>query len=240
MNRNRFRDFYLIVILIPVIWLSGCDFSSEDPTQEQPALTDEAEMNIPKTILLPTPLPDGEVSLEEALKLRRSVRGYSDEGLTTRELGQLLWAAQGITHPGGYRTAPSAGALYPLEVYLVLHTGVYHYDPREHLLQLHLEGDYHQALFGAALEQEAVLDAPAVFVITAVYERIEVKYGIERGPRYVHIEVGHASQNLLLQAATLKLGAVPIGAFYDDQVKDVLNLPDDHEPLYLIPVGYPR
>lgn len=182
----------------------------------------------------------GSLSLEEALARRHSVREYTDESLTLAELGQLLWAAQGITRPPGYRTAPSAGALYPLEVYAITSEGVYHYHPEEHDLSLHHPGDVRPALYAAALRQEAVLKAPAVFVITGVYERTEQKYGEERSPRYVHLEAGHAAQNLLLQAVALDLGAVPIGAFMDDQVMEVLSLPDDHQPLYLIPVGHPR
>jgi len=167
------------------------------------------------------------------------VREFSSTPLTLEETSQLLWAAQGLTHPAGYRTAPSAGALYPLEVYVVLPEGVYHYDPDGHRLDLHLSGDACPALYAAALRQDPIMDAPAVFVIAAVYERTAVKYGKERSPRYVHLEAGHAAQNLLLQAVALDLGAVPIGAFYDDEVKKVLALPQDQQPLYLIPVGHP-
>jgi SagB-type dehydrogenase family enzyme len=194
----------------------------------------------PETILLPTPELKGTLTLEEALANRRSVRKFTEELLTLEELGQLLWAVQGITHPAGYRTAPSAGALYPLEVYLLTDEGVYHYDPPGHRLSLHRHGDLRLALRAVALRQEPVLKAPAVFVITAAYERTEKKYGKERSPRYVYLEAGHAAQNLLLQAVALDLGAVPIGAFIDDKVKKVLSLPDSHQPLYLIPVGHPE
>lgn len=193
-----------------------------------------------QTVELPTPRLKGTLSLEEALAMRRSVRAFSDIQLTVEELGQLLWATQGISHPAGYRTAPSAGALYPLEVYVLTQEGVYHYDPAGHQLSHHRQGDLRPALFAVTLQQESVLKAPAVFVIAAVYERTEKKYGKERSPRYIHIEVGHAAQNLLLQAAALELGAVPIGAFIDDKVKETLSLPDDQQPLYLIPVGHPE
>lgn len=192
---------------------------------------------LPQVIALPTPQLTGAMSLEETLAQRRSVREFSDEALTLDEIGQLLWAAQGITSPVGQRTAPSAGALYPLEVYIVLRDGVYHYEPAEHQLRLRLRGDVRQALFVAALEQGAVASAPANIVIAAVYARTAIKYGEERTPRYVHLEAGHAAQNILLQAVALNLGAVPIGAFYDEQVKVALNLPSDHEPVYVIPVG---
>jgi SagB-type dehydrogenase family enzyme len=180
------------------------------------------------------------MSLEEALTKRRSVREYSENPLTSEEISQLLWSTQGITHPAGYRTAPSAGALYPLEVYVVTPAGNYHYEPSEHRLNLYQQGDFRPELHTSALRQDAVLNAPAVFVITAVYERTEVKYGRERSPRYVHLEAGHAAQNLLLQAVALDLGGVTIGAFYDEAVKEALSLPDDHQPLYLIPVGHPE
>ena len=197
-------------------------------------------MNAEHEIILPSPRFEGELSLEEVMKQRRSVREYSRENLSTDEVGQLLWAVQGITHPRGYRTAPSAGALYPLEIFLVLPAGVYYYDPNVNRLYLHQRGDYRSELHVVTLEQDSILDASAVFVITAVYERIEAKYGADRGPRYVYIEVGHAAQNLLLQATALDLSGVPVGAFYDEQVKRVLSLPQDHQPLYLIPVGHPK
>lgn len=187
---------------------------------------------------LPTPRLSGEMSLEGALAQRRSVRTFGEKALTDAEIGQLLWAAQGITRPQGYRTAPSAGALYPLELYVATASGVYHYTPDGHLLGAIQDGDAREAIFRAALNQEPVRDAPAVFAITAVYERTAAKYGAERGQRYVHLEAGHAAQNLLLQAVALGLGAVPIGAFDDEGVQDALGLPPDHMPLYLIPVGH--
>jgi SagB-type dehydrogenase family enzyme len=180
------------------------------------------------------------VALEEALGSRRSVREYGDQPLTTAELGQLLWAAQGITNERGFRTAPSAGALYPLEIYLLTPEGVFHYEPQHHRLGLVSQDDARPALHQAALKQEQVLRAPAVFVLAAVYARTAQKYGQERSPRYVHLEAGHAAQNLLLQATALGLGAVPIGAFHDQEVQKALSLPADHQPLYLIPVGHPR
>lgn len=192
------------------------------------------------TIPLPAPAQQGRLSLEEALARRRSVRAYTQEPLTPRELGQLLWAAQGITSSQGLRTAPSAGARYPLELYAVLPEGVYRYEPQRHQLAHHLAGDRRPELYAVALRQEAVLQAAAVIVITAVYRRTAERYGAERTPRYVHMEIGHAAQNVLLQAVALNLAAVPIGAFHDEQVQGVLALPADQAPLYLIPVGHPR
>lgn len=187
-------------------------------------------------IALPPPRGSGSLSLEEALGKRRSVRSYDGSNLELEDIGQLFWAAQGLTHDRGYRTAPSAGALYPLEVYAATGEGLYHYLPAGHEAELLAVPGWRTAVCDAALGQEAVCTAPAVFVLAAVYERTSVKYG-ERAERYVQLEAGHAAQNLLLQAVALDLGAVPIGAFYDDQVQAALSLPAEQKPLYLIPVG---
>jgi SagB-type dehydrogenase family enzyme len=189
---------------------------------------------------LPKPSMEGVLSLEETLLRRRSVREFSSEQLSISEISQLLWAAQGITDSRGFRTAPSAGALYPLELYVVLEQGVFHYDPHAHSLTAVTTGDLRPDLYGVSLRQDPILDAPMILVVTAVFSRTEAKYGHARSPRYVHMEAGHAAQNVLLQAVSLNLGAVPIGAFEDMRVQEVLGLPADHEPLYLIPVGHPR
>jgi SagB-type dehydrogenase family enzyme len=189
---------------------------------------------------LPPPALAGDISLEELLTRRRSVRSFREAPLTPAELGQLLWAAQGISDERGYRTAPSAGALYPLELYVATEEGIFHYLPQGHRWQVLSQSDARQDLYEAALRQETVRQAPAVFVLAAVYERTAQKYGGERSPRYVHLEAGHAGQNLLLEAVALGLGAVPIGAFDDGGVQEALALPADHQPLYLIPVGHPQ
>ncbi len=193
-------------------------------------------------ITLPEPANDSHTSIESALVRRQSIRQYSPESLTLAEVSQLIWAAQGINRPGGYRTAPSAGALYPLEVYLVsgkvdqLSAGVYRYHPDEHKLELIMQGDKRMELSKAALSQDAVRDAPATMLITGIYERTTGKYG-NRGIQYVHMEVGSAAENVYLQAVSLDLGTVFIGAFHDDQVADVLNLAPNEIPLCLMPVG---
>jgi SagB-type dehydrogenase family enzyme len=199
------------------------------------------ELQTDKLVKLPPPERGqrSDISLEETLAKRRSIRSFTAAKLSWEEIGQLLWAAQGITEKSeGLRTAPSAGALYPLEMYVVMEAGVYHYQPRDHQLQRTLESNVRNELCRAALGQECVKGAPAVFVIAGVFERTAWKYG-ERGQRYVHIEVGHAAQNLLLQATALGLGAVPVGAFHDEQVEKLLKLPRDQRVLYLIPVGWP-
>jgi SagB-type dehydrogenase family enzyme len=187
---------------------------------------------------LPAPNAAAAGSLEEALARRRSVRRFTNEALTEEEIGQLLWSMQGITRDWGARTAPSAGALYPLEVYVVTTQGLAHYVPQEHRVTLTPRLGLRQELWEPGLKQDCIREAPAVFVIAAVYERTAAKYG-DRAERYVHLEAGHVAENLLLQAVTLGLGGVPIGAFYDDRVKAVLDLPEEQDPLYLIPIGHP-
>jgi SagB-type dehydrogenase family enzyme len=196
-------------------------------------------------IKLPEPRYDSDVSIEQSLLRRRSIRSYSGESLTLQELSQLLWAAQGVTDPKGFRTAPSAGALYPLELYVVagdvqdLSPGVYRYDPDEHELLRTIEGDKRLELAEAAVWQDFVGEGAIVIVFTAVYERTSGKYG-DRGIRYVHMEAGHAAQNLCLQATAMDLGVVTVGAFYDEEVVELLGLPEDEHPLYIIPVGRKR
>jgi len=196
----------------------------------------------PDIITLPEPKYKSEISIEKALLERRSIRDYKDKALTLAEVSQLLWAAQGITDPRGFRTAPSAGALYPLELYVVvgnvidLPKGIYKYDPHKHELVKTVEGDKRTELCNAALRQPWVKKAAASLVFCAIYKRITTKYG-ERGIRYVHMEVGHAAQNVHLQAVSLNLGTVVIGAFNDDGVKKVINMPKDETPLYIMPVG---
>ncbi len=200
-------------------------------------------------IPLPAPKTRGEMSLEEAIQKRRSKREFLDKPLTLEQVSQILWVAQGITdEQSGYRAAPSAGALYPLEVYLVVGeggvdppladgAGVYHYLPENHSLEKLLEGDVRQDLMRASLGQSFIADAPVDLVIAAEYERTTGKYG-ERGIRYVHMEVGHAAQNVYLQVTALGLGTVTIGAFDDEEVARVLHLPSEHEPLCVMPVGH--
>ena len=196
----------------------------------------------PVFISLPDPVTSGEAPLETLLQQRRSVREYQEAALELSAIGQLLWAAQGITDPQGLRTAPSAGALYPLELYVVagnvdgLAPGVYHYHPGRHRLQQTRPDDLRHLLARAAHGQSWVRTAAAVVVVTAVYDRTTRKYG-ERGIRYVHMEVGHAAQNLFLQAEALGLAAVVVGAFEDDAVATTLGLPTDAQPLMLIPVA---
>jgi len=196
-----------------------------------------------ESIKLPEPKYDSSISIEQALLERRSVRAYQDEPLTLTEVSQLLWSAQGITDPKrGFKTAPSAGALYPLEVYVVIGNiegiteGVYKYMPYKHELVMVRNGDVRDKLAVAALGQACVRKGAIAIVFSAVYERTTRKYG-DRGIRYVHMEAGHAAQNVCLQAVSLNLGTVVVGAFRDNEVSKILNLPDEEQPLYILPVG---
>ncbi len=196
------------------------------------------------TVRLPKPEVRDHASLSDALRQRRSVRAYSGRSLTLKQVGQLLWAAQGRNDPSGLRTAPSAGALYPLELLLAagdvtgLEPGVYRYQGQQHALEMLHADDRRDRLARAALGQSWIADSAAVLIITAIYERTTRKYG-ERGKRYVHIEIGHAAQNALLQAASLGLGAAVVGAFDDAAVAKLLSLPAPERPFYLLPVGWP-
>lgn len=222
---------YRILFLCLPLALIACRASVASPTARR------AEKE--ERIDLPAPRTTGAMSLEEALAQRHSVRSFAGISLTFDELGQLLWAAQGITRDWGGRTAPSAGALYPLELYLVTETATYHYLPAEHSLVTLAKQDLRDAVWAAGLRQDALREAPATLVIAAVFERTETKYG-DRATRYVYMEAGHAAQNVLLQAVALDLGAVPIGAFHEQELAEALELPPDHTPIYLVAVGHPK
>lgn len=206
-------------------------------------LNRSSDVEVGGVIPLPKPLLTSKTSLEEAILKRRTVREYSSEPISLEQLSQLLWSCQGITSDEAERTAPSAGALYPLEVYAVvghveqLKAGVYKYLPKRHALQITLLGDERKELYRASLGQEQVRDAAVDIVITAVCERMTWKYR-ERGYRYVYMEVGHAAQNLCLQTESLDLGVCIVGAFNDDGIKKVMGFADDEDPLYVLTVGH--
>ena len=196
-------------------------------------------------VWLPEPRYDGDCSIESALRKRRSTREYLNEPLSLEEVSQLLWSAQGITDPEGLRTTPSAGALYPLEIYLVagyvhsLSCGIYRYQREGHALSRIADVDRRAKLSAAALGQDCVRDGAVIIAVAAIYERTMARYR-ERGRRYVDMEVGHVGQNVSLQAVSLGLGTVMVGAFDDRKVMEILKMADDEQPLYLIPVGRVR
>ena len=231
------RAFIFMVIAACII-AAGCIILPHSPDgQEKTGTWSTAGL-----VTLTAPKMTGTVSVEEAVSGRRSVREYATTPLEISEISQLLWAAQGLTDPSGLRTVPSAGALYPLEIYAAcgnvtgLSGGVYHYVPQSHALERVIGRDVREDLYQSALQQPSVRDAAAVIIIAADYNRTTQKYG-GRGIRYVHMEAGHASENIYLQAYTLGIGTVAIGAFDDRGVASVLGLPQNQTPLYLMPVG---
>jgi len=197
-------------------------------------------------IKLPDPKKKGTVSIEEAIESRRSRRVYTNAPVLLSDISQLCWAAEGVTEADvGLRAAPSAGALYPLELFLVVGNsdiapGVYHYSCRDHALEPVKKGDYRKALREASLGQEWVENSAIDLVITAVYDRTTVKYGERGRDRYVPMEAGHVAENIYLEAESLGLGTVSIGAFDDDQVREVISAPRDYVPLYVMPVGHAK
>jgi len=230
---------YLLVFLVALLITLGCAPKAVPGTSTDAV---PATSSQPAILKLPEPILQSGVSLEEALRERRSTREYANVPLTLSEVAQLLWAAQGVTSEWGGRTAPSAGALYPLEVYLAagnvesLAPGVYKYNPGRHELAKIRDGDVRGQLAKAALGQRWVQEGAVDIVIAAVYERTTTKYG-DRGVTYVHMEAGHAAENICLQAVALDLGVVTVGAFYDELVRDIMGMPEDEVPLYIIPIG---
>ncbi len=195
---------------------------------------------------LPAPQIDDRTSLTHALAQRRTTRRFRPQPPSLAQCAQLLWAAHGVSAPGGFkRTIPSAGALYPLDIYLVwgtdhlpdLRPGSYHYEPQAHELRLIAPGDFRQPLAEASLHQTWMAGAPLSIVITAEYARITGKYG-DRGYRYAHMESGNVSQNIFLQAEALGLKAGIVGAFHDRRIGEIIHAPPVHEPLLIMPVGY--
>jgi len=191
-------------------------------------------------IKLPEPKIKGRVSLEEVINARRCVREFTEKDIKLEEISQLLWAAQGITDKTrSLRAVPSAGALYPLEIYLITKDGLFHYIVAKHALEILDNRDLRRDLAAASLGQASVKQAAADIVICAIFKRVTSKYG-ERGMRYVDIEAGHAAQNIHLTAVSLGLGSVPVGAFDDQSVQAMLKLDKNTTPLYIITVGAKR
>ncbi len=226
---------FLILAIIIMLSLFACKTESANSATNSTA----------DVIKLSKPIFSSNTSIESALLLRRSIRSYKNAPLTLQEISQLLWSAQGISDSSSgfrYRTAPSAGGLYPLEIYVVvgnvtdLMNGIYKYRPITHDLKKIAEGDKRTELCNVALGQTPIQTAPVVIVFSAVFERTSIKYG-SRAERYIYMEVGHAAENLYLQCVSLGLGTVAIGAFTDSGVKATMNMPDNESPVYIMPVG---
>jgi len=266
MNKKRLFLFFVILTSVIMVFLFNC-FSSDFAKGNSFSVHDLTKLTVKKVVssifqsgsqppgvkrykgakMISLPKPDftGEL-LEKTIQKRRSVRNYTDVKITLSELSQLLFAAQGMTgYEQGYafRTAPSAGALYPLEIYALamrvegVEPGIYHYVIGSHELELVKSGNFKRRLIDAVLGQEMVGDAAVTFIISAVFDRTTFKYG-ERGYRYVYIEAGHVSQNLFLQSTLLGLGSVCVGAFYDDKMNTLINVDGiDEAVIYLHSVG---
>ena len=231
----KLKKFTLVVILSIFILtiISGKCFMAQE-SKNKPSEN--------SVIKLPEPRFDSETSVEKAMKNRKSRRNYIDSPLNLQEVSQILWSAQGITRQGFYRTVPSAGALYPLEIYVFvgnvtnLSNGIYKYKPQSNELLKVADGDKRYELSVSALDQDFLEKASIDLLFCAVYERVTGKYG-KRGIMYVTMEAGHASQNVYLQAEALGLGTVAVGAFEEDKVKKIFKLEKDEEPIYIMPVG---
>lgn len=244
-SSRRFKNSKRLVIfsiLLCFILMSGCSHN------------DSANLNHGsgngELIKLPEPVFKSDYSVEESLKNRRSVRSYSNIPVTLKQISQVLWAAYGVTEPsererlrGGKKTAPSAGATYPLEIYLVagevdgIDPGIYRYLPENHSLKKKQSGDKRNKLFVAAL-QPWVKTAPASLVYSAVFERTANKYRERGRNRYVCMDLGHSAQNVYLQCTALGLGTVAVGSFNDKKLKTVIGMPEEETPLYIMPIGH--
>ncbi len=239
--------FCLGLVVLPAV---GCSSPGGNAPEGMGKANDTAAEEVlpeqvSETVTLPAPVCDSNFSLEESLFQRVSMRSFSDEPLALQHAAQLLWAAQGVGVDGvsgASRTAPSAGATHPMQIYFVagdvgeLEPGVYRYNFKEHSLTTVADGDIRGSLAAAALQQSFVAAAPACIVLAADYERTTGRYG-ERGLRYVHMEVGHITQNISLQCISLGMGSVAVGAFNDARVQELLEI--DASPLMIIPIGHP-
>lgn len=238
-NRSQSTKIFLLILVVLLFVLIGLTYLKRESLLP---LFLKVQRN--QTISLKTPALRSGTSIEEALKQRRSVRQYKNEALTLEQLGQLLWAAQGLTTPAGFRTAPSAGGLYPLEIYVVsgnvqnLPAGVYHYLPEKHMLEWMMSGDQRKEVSKAAHDQNDTQTGAVDLIITGNYKKESSKYG-NRSERFVHMEAGHAAENVYLQAVSLNLGTVSIGMFDEQVLKKAFGIPRDEDPLYIMPVGKP-
>ncbi|MCX8189539.1 MAG: SagB/ThcOx family dehydrogenase [Nitrososphaeria archaeon] len=251
LNKVKLRRNFLKLLGLGTIILGGIlSFFAKDILSTKPSLPTTTQ---PKTYMLPMPKFSSNMMLEKALACRRSIRDYLDVPIPLDALSMILWAAQGVTEFNyGFRTCPSAGGTYPLEVYAVvgkecvmiedgkfLPEGSYKYNCKTHSITMVKDQDLREPLSKASLGQYWVRDARINIVVCAVYERTTGRYG-DRGYKYVYMEDGHVGQNIYLMAAALRLGTVAIGAFYDDEVKNVIGAQDNEHPLYVMPIGVPR
>ena len=230
--KPKMNNFLLLMIIVLALMIMFI--------QKEQGVKQIKKSNSLNVMKLSTPKKRGDVSIEETIAKRRSVRDFKAAKLSSEQISQLLWAAQGITEKEkGLRSAPSAGGFYPIEIYALFEEGVFHYIPQTHELDKIMNEDVRSKLCEVANGQESILSAPLIILIAAVYERTTAEYS-ERGIRYVHMESGHVAENIQLQAVGLGLGSVPIGSFLDKDVSTILNLSANIKPLYIIPIGYPK
>ena len=240
-----------LILITACFSCTGAASKSEKGTEMESTTLTRAEADL-LTYILPSPQTEGEMSVEQALANRRSQRRFLDEELTTEQLSQILWAAYGVTRPiperefmrGGLRTAPSAGALYPFDIYVAvgnvigIEKGLYKYVSEEHKIVRIMEKDIREELCAASWGQKMLQDAPVSVIYTAIFSRMTGKYGERGRERYVCMDLGHSAQNIYLQAEALNLGTCAVGAFEDEKLIKLLQLPEEEEPLYIMPVGY--
>ncbi|WP_081421421.1 SagB/ThcOx family dehydrogenase [Salinivirga cyanobacteriivorans] len=241
----RHLKLFMVVALVS---LMACNKETSDmENQDSIKLIKEN----PLTYRLPSPRLESDMSAEEVMKKRRSHRHFVSKSIDASDVSQVLWAAYGITQKanhkqlrGGFRTAPSAGALYPLELYLLvdkvneIEPGVYRYLADGHQIQQTIDHNVKLELSAAALNQKMIHEAPACLFYSAIYERTTEKYGSRGENRYVCMDLGHSAQNVYLQVEALHMGTCAIGAFSDDKVREVMQLPAKEEPLYIMPFGH--
>jgi SagB-type dehydrogenase family enzyme len=249
----KYNNNSLLIILIIALVSAGCMDKNKPQEEKKPLMKSDSSQ---LSYSLPSPVFGGTVSVEEALSKRRSHRSFIDEKISAEDISQILWAAYGITKPmperpgirGGFRTAPSAGATYPLQLYVLIgkvsgiEPGVYKYIPQGHRIIRVIDKDVKALLASAALGQEMITVAPACLFYSADFSRTTGRYGERGRERYVCMDLGHSAENVYLQAEALHLGTCAIGAFNDAEVRAVMQLPENEEPLYIMPIGryYPK
>jgi SagB-type dehydrogenase family enzyme len=238
------RSVFLIIAVIA--W-----YTCQGQKNEEKNSVKSNDSIVKNEIRLPPPMLSGNMSVEEALFKRRSIRNFKNEPLDLKVVSQLLWSVYGVTYVYEktgllFKTAPSAGATYPLEIYLLagnvdsLKPGLYRYIPANHSIVPMMEGDMRNQLTKACYGQDMIDQAPLSIVFTAVYERLTSRYGKRGKDRYVCMDLGHSGQNLYLQATALSLGTCAIGAFEDKAIISLFKLPEEETPLYVMPVGIPK
>lgn len=242
-------EFRIIILSSIMTLLIGCN-ENGTTSKDKVVLTKIDSTQL--TYILPSPFIKGSITVEEAISKRRSHRHFVDSKVSAEQLSQILWASYGITMPrsdhpflrGGLRTAPSAGGLYPLEIYVLvgkvkgIEPGVYKYISQEHKIVRTIDKDIRKDFCTAALDQKMVSEAPVVLFYSAVFSRCTNKYGNRCRERYVCMDLGHSAQNVYLQVEALHMGTCAIGAFDDDLVKKTMQLPAEEEPLYIMPIGF--